>query len=475
MKADNINLSEHSVNSPAKDGRTIGRIAKAPILQDLSPKSMGVSVNMEVNNENKVKYPKVITYLPLFAMLVVILTSLIKHENITDIAKLSIITMILTGAVTLYMQLCAESLLNKRLSKSIIILSYLISICMLLVIPNPEILSFWMIGGLVVAMLIDSRLGLLIQFNLVILLGITLDVHPKIIIQNLIICVLMSILAEGLKSKATIIYCAIIILSVNVTLSYAMNNFIFDKVTNVNYYYFSLLSIFAVITVAFVLSILYQNMKDQPIIRSDLPLVGKEPDHLDTTDQKVTAESIQISNELEEITSTSLEVLCNMDNDLLQRLKNFSENLYQHAIFIGDLSGRAAKEIGADEMLAKAGGLYHEIGRINGKQYIEEGLTLAQEYTFPKELKAILKEHNIKYDKPSSVEAAIVMLSDNVVSTIEYIEKTEENKYTPNKIIENIFQLRLEKGTFDTSGITLKDYKKLKEFYQKEFNKSKAE
>lgn len=475
MKADNINLSEHSVNSPAKDGRAIGRIAKAPILQDLSPKSMGVSVNMEVNNENKVKYPKVITYLPLFAMLVVILTSLIKHENITDIAKLSIITMILTGAVTLYMQLCAESLLNKRLSKSIIILSYLISICMLLVIPNPEILSFWMIGGLVVAMLIDSRLGLLIQFNLVILLGITLDVHPKIIIQNLIICVLMSILAEGLKSKATIIYCAIIILSVNVTLSYAMNNFIFDKVTNVNYYYFSLLSIFAVITVAFVITILYQNMRDQPIIRTDLPLVGKEPDHLDTTDQKVTAESIQISNELEEITSTSLEVLCNMDNDLLQRLKNFSENLYQHAIFIGDLSGRAAKEIGADEMLAKAGGLYHEIGRINGKQYIEEGLTLAQEYTFPKELKAILKEHNIKYDKPSSVEAAIVMLSDNVVSTIEYIEKTEENKYTPNKIIENIFQLRLEKGTFDTTGITLKDYKKLKEFYQKEFNKSKAE
>ena len=452
------------------------------------------SMDVAVQNENKARYPKLITCLPVFAMVVVILTGLMKQMNVTDIAKLAIITMILTGAVTLYMQLCAESILNRVLSKSIIIISYLISICLLMIIPKPEIFSVWMIGGLIVAMLIDSRLGLLIQFNLVILLGITLDIHPEMIIQNLIICVLMSILAEGLRNKSTVIYSAIIILSVNVTLSYAINNFIFDKVTNVNYYYFSLLSIFMVIAAAYIISIPYQNLKDvQPQLSQEIPTVNLESISTDTTDQKViedlkviadnkaitdqkvTAVSIQACNELETNSYTSLEVLCNMDNELLQKLKTFSDSLYQHSIFIGDLSGRAAKEIEADELLAKAGGLYHEIGRINGKLYIEEGLKLAQEYSFPKELKAILREHNIKYDKPNSVEAAIVMLSDNVVSTIDYIKKSEENKFTSNKIIENIFQMRLEKGTLDSSGISLKDYKKLKEFYQKEFNRSNEE
>jgi putative nucleotidyltransferase with HDIG domain len=132
---------------------------------------------------------------------------------------------------------------------------------------------------------------------------------------------------------------------------------------------------------------------------------------------------------------TSYEVLCDLDNELVQKMKQYSESLYNHSVRIGDLSLRAALEVGADEMLALAGGLYHEVGKINGKNYIEEGLIIAEEYAFPKELKAILKEHNIKYEKPNSVEAAIVMLSDNVVSTIEYIEKNDDHKFSSNKVI----------------------------------------
>jgi putative nucleotidyltransferase with HDIG domain len=167
---------------------------------------------------------------------------------------------------------------------------------------------------------------------------------------------------------------------------------------------------------------------------------------------------------------TSYEVLCDTENDLMKRLKQCSEALYEHALYIGDLSCRAALTVGANELLAKAGGYYHEIGKINGKNYIEEGLIIADDYAFPKELKAILKEHNIKYEKPGSIEAAIVMLSDSVVSTIEYIEKMGDHKYTTVKVIDNIFQMRMEKGTFDASELSLKAFKTLKEFYQKEFN-----
>jgi putative nucleotidyltransferase with HDIG domain len=170
-------------------------------------------------------------------------------------------------------------------------------------------------------------------------------------------------------------------------------------------------------------------------------------------------------------TSSSYDVLCSPTNELLMKLKQHSEALYAHALYIADLSARAAKLIGASEQLAMAGGLYHEIGKLNGKNYIEEGLIIAEDYAFPKELKAILREHNIKYDKPNSVEAAIVMLSDSVVSTIEYIEKSEDRKYTTNKIVDNIFQMRMEKGTFDGANLSLNNFKDLKEFYQKEFTR----
>jgi putative nucleotidyltransferase with HDIG domain len=170
-------------------------------------------------------------------------------------------------------------------------------------------------------------------------------------------------------------------------------------------------------------------------------------------------------------TGTSYEVLCSLDNDLIRKMKQYSENLYTHSVRIGDISYRAAMEIGADPMLALAGGLYHEIGKINGKNYIEEGTKIAEDYSFPKALKAVIREHNIKYDKPGSVEAAIVMLSDSVESTIDYIEKNDDHKFTTDKIIDNIFQLRMDKGTFDTSHLTIKDFKLLKEFYQKEYGR----
>jgi putative nucleotidyltransferase with HDIG domain len=306
----------------------------------------------------------------------------------------------------------------------------------------------------------------------------------------------MSMLAGSLKKPGTVIYSSIIILSSNITLAFAINNFSFED--NLNHDYLkSLFSVFVVLMVAFLLALVYQAA-EKNITAKYSETVGalleayaedKTPTTLiqpaadgetvsaaaltdSTEDDTATEEDIEIKDvQVSRGTRTSYEVLCDLENDLIMKMKTHSQTLYDHALHIGDLSYRAAMEIGADEMLALAGGLYHEVGKINGKNYIEEGLIIAEDYAFPKELKAILKEHNIKFEKPGSVEAAIVMLSDSVVSTIEYIEKTDEHKYTTGKVIDNIFQLRMDKGTFDSANFSLKDYKKLKEFYQKEFSK----
>jgi putative nucleotidyltransferase with HDIG domain len=447
-----------------------------------------------------------ITILPVLSAIFAILPGILQKDPGIDIVKTGVLTMILTSAATFYIRLNSEILMNKTFPKIIISICYLSSICLLLLVPEPETFCFWMIGGLLVSMLIDNKLGLLLHFNLSFILGIALSLRPEIVIQLLIIGVLMSLLAGALRQRSTVIYAIIIILSTNITLSFAINNFIFD--TNGTYNYLnSMFSILAILAISFFLCSFYDT-----IDKKDMTLDSAEHS-LDNADRRadafasrnsevlnegkdasldritvnreeqrsISATSLKKDNATEHLEgydpnrnlgiSASFELLCDKNNELMSKMKEFSESLYSHAIHIGDLSSRAAKEIGANDLIAMAGGLYHEVGKLNGKNYIEEGLLIAEDYAFPKELKAILKEHNIKYEKPSSVEAAIVMLSDNVVSTIEYIAKTEDHKFTTNKIIDNIFQMRMDKGTFDTSNLSLKDFKKLREFYQKEFAK----
>ena len=57
-------------------------------------------------------------------------------------------------------------------------------------------------------------------------------------------------------------------------------------------------------------------------------------------------------------------------------------------------------------------------------------------------------------------------LTDSIVATIKYFEKLPPEKRRSNeKIIEDIFRLRLEQGTLDQAGLSLKEYQTLKEFY----------
>ena len=447
----------------------------------------------------------IINLLPVLAMLTVILPGVIRNDQGIDIAKIGILTLILTASTSFYMRFSIENIHRKRFAKSIITIAYLSSICLMTLIVRPEIISFWMIGGLVVAMLIDAKLGLLLHFNLTFLLGITLSLHTETVIQLLVLGVLMSLLSEYLKQKSTVIYAAIILLSTNITLAFTFNNFIFETDSNYNYLS-ALFSILAVIVTAYLLCMLYEQflMKNE-IAETDITtedmldkkgLLNKEGNlinhdgsitkelslHKGTLTGQAAAMLLQAESE-EQLNQAavlqykldarmSYELLNEEGNYLLGKIKEFSQSLYEHSLRIGDISCRAAKVIGADEILAKAGGLYHEVGKINGKNYIEEGLKIAEEYAFPKELQAILRQHNIKYEKPTSVEAAIVMLTDSIVSTIEYIEKTEEHKFTTVKIIDNIFQMRMDKGTFDDSGLSVKNFKKLKDFYLHDLNKS---
>ena len=401
--------------------------------------------------KNKIGTIVYISLFPFISALTILLVGYIKNMDMLDMLRIGITVFLLATALMFFIRF-QDSLLNIKFSKTIILVSYFLPILLIMLLKNPVIYCFWLIGGLLLAMLIDSRIGLLVYFNHTIILSISFSLKLDTTIYLLIMGVLFVLLSGALKNKSTVVYASIILLSSNITLLFIMNNFIFETDTNVNYLT-SFFSILTVLAAAFLLSFLYDKIanKDNDISEYELK------NNTDTVQSHV--------NE-----NASYDILLSEDNELLIRIKEHSEALYKHSVLIGDLSEKAAMVIGADAALAKAGGYYHEVGKIAGKNYIEEGLKLADEYAFPEKLKLILRQHNIRHDKPTFIESAIVMMSDNIASTIDYIEKSGDNKYSPDKIIDNIFKMRMEKGTFDDSGLTVKDFKLLKEFYQNEYN-----
>lgn len=153
--------------------------------------------------------------------------------------------------------------------------------------------------------------------------------------------------------------------------------------------------------------------------------------------------------------------------ELLERLREYSEALHMHSSRIGELSEKAAHAVGGDALLAKAGGLYHEIGRITGEEdYIEAGTRIGQEYGFPEELLAVMRQHSTGFELPKSIEAAVVMLSDCIISTSDYLAKNgKRDKISDRQLVTSIFHNRLDKGNLEQSGMTMEQLEALKKFY----------
>src|SRR5699024_5151896 len=126
-------------------------------------------------------------------------------------------------------------------------------------------------------------------------------------------------------------------------------------------------------------------------------------------------------NVFEVITPLKLLELSNPNQPLLKRLLLEAPGTYHHSVIVGNLSEAAAEAIGADPLIARAGSYYHDIGKLNRPYFFKEnqfgidnphnklnptlstliitnhtkdGLTFAEEYSLPKEIKDIIVQHH---------------------------------------------------------------------------------
>lgn len=206
----------------------------------------------------------------------------------------------------------------------------------------------------------------------------------------------------------------------------------------------------------------------------------------------------------------------NLSHPLLLRLSSEAPGTYHHSLNATQLAYKAGKAIGADALLIRVGGYYHDIGKLSHPQFfienqkdenihetlqnpkksagliinhIKEGIKLAQENHFPQEIIDFIPQHHgtavvsyfynqakeqnpkvLKKDftypgpKPLTKETAILMLAD----IIEAKARPETN-LTPEKIKEIVKETIVEKvqeNQFDLSGLTPTDFAKITKAFQ---------
>lgn len=211
------------------------------------------------------------------------------------------------------------------------------------------------------------------------------------------------------------------------------------------------------------------------------------------------------------------------ESPILTRLSQAAPGTYSHSMAVADLAEVGAKAIGANPLLARVGGMYHDIGKIehpeyfienqNGvnkhddispslsvaiiKSHVKVGSDKGREMGLPIEIVKIIGSHHgndvIAYfynealktqaasndDKGETVKASdysynaeipdfrecgIVMLADSIEAASRTVTPNA-SKYA--KLIDSIFMGKIERGQLDNSGLTLNDIKTLSDSFVK--------
>lgn len=154
---------------------------------------------------------------------------------------------------------------------------------------------------------------------------------------------------------------------------------------------------------------------------------------------------------------------------LLAELKAYSRDEYYHAIHTAYLSDKIAKRLGMDDAAAKAGGYYHRIGLLRGKNGWENIEPICEEYKFPKKVQVILKEYTDNNSMILSKETVVLLFADTIVASILYLfSKDSKAELDYAKIIDAVFKKKTESNLFLDSSITLGELKEMKKIFLEE-------
>jgi len=211
------------------------------------------------------------------------------------------------------------------------------------------------------------------------------------------------------------------------------------------------------------------------------------------------------------VTPIRLAELANPNRPLLKKLATETPGTFQHTLFVATLAEAAAKKLGCNVELVRAGTLYHDIGKMHDplgfienqmggpnkheteikdpwksaeiiKKHVSEGLVMARKHLLPTAIQAFIPEHqgtmliayfyhqaqqqaqadpslkvdeaDFRYDGPipQSRETGIVMLADACEAALRSLKDvTPEQALTT---LNNILRARWQDNQLLDSGLT---------------------
>jgi putative nucleotidyltransferase with HDIG domain len=368
-----------------------------------------------------------------------------------------------------------------------------------------DIYFLWITGAVLVASFVDISLSFFIAVLSIFLMSVSTGDPTEAMVYNFIMCAIVIMVSKFFKGIKNLIYVCIILISCNVTLKLITCSFDINRLMDSGLIYDIATLLGAVLFVFILHSVLSKDTEEkinvpakesfdavETIIAMEEIEKNKEQINMPSlADENTSAKSPVIEETKAETTKeakaevkeeviaedkseekliTELTAILAPEYKLLAEFKEKCPDIYAHSLKCASISAKAAALIDADDLLARAGAMYHEIGKTVSANYIKEGIILAKKNNFPVEVINIIKEHNSKVGAPKSPESTIVMLSDSILSSLEFMNSTSGEKkisLSPEKLVNGIFDSRLQTGILDSCGISLADYKTLKTFYIK--------
>mgnify|MGYP001062119220 CR=1 FL=1 len=211
------------------------------------------------------------------------------------------------------------------------------------------------------------------------------------------------------------------------------------------------------------------------------------------------------------VTGAKLLELMNSDLPVFRQLSEEAPGSYHHSLIVATLAEKAAEELGLDAQLAKAGALYHDIGKSKMPEYfienrtrefdlhkdltpsmstlviknhVKEGVDIARKLKLPRPLRDIIEQHHgsslvrFFYNKakqiydpdhqtvgeesfrypgppPQSKEAGLVMMADAVEAASRSLKAPTKDNL--KRVITDIINAALQDGQLDACDFSLRE------------------
>jgi cyclic-di-AMP phosphodiesterase PgpH len=195
---------------------------------------------------------------------------------------------------------------------------------------------------------------------------------------------------------------------------------------------------------------------------------------------------------------------------LMMRLLEKAPGTFTHSMQVGTLAEATAERIGANALLARGGGYYHDIGKMEHpayfienqiaqanphatlspavsvrvvKRHVKAGLEMGRAWGLPQEILDIIAQHHgstrIEYfyrraleenpngaevngsdfrysdGLPRSKEAGVVMLADSIEATVKSLPKPTPKRI--EEVVADTIRTKIEDGQFGECDLTMRD------------------